>query len=60
MAEPSTSIRISNDLYKQLRKISLAEGIRINEVGNKLIKEGLERNYNMDEINKKLKEQLDL
>lgn len=53
-------VRIDSELYKQLRKISLAENKRINEVGNALIKEGLERNYNMKEINKKLKEELDL
>lgn len=53
-------VRIDSDLYKQLKKISLAENKRINEVGNALIKEGLERNYNMEEINKKLKEELDL
>lgn len=53
-------VRIDSDLYKQLRKISLAENKRINEVGNALIKEGLKRNYNMEEINKKLKEELDL
>ena len=53
-------VRIDSDLYKQLKKISLAENKRINEVGNALIKEGLERNYNMEEINKKLKEELDI
>lgn len=53
-------VRIDSELYKQLKKISLAENKRINEVGNALIKEGLERNYNMEEINKKLKEELDL
>ena len=53
-------VRIDSDLYKQLKKISLAENKRINEVGNALIKEGLERNYNMEEINKKLKEELAL
>ena len=53
-------VRIDSELYKQLRKISLAENKRINEVGNALIKEGLKRNYNMEEINKKLKEELDL
>lgn len=53
-------VRIDSELYKQLKKISLAENKRINEVGNALIKEGLKRNYNMEEINKKLKEELDL
>lgn len=53
-------VRIDSELYKQLKKISLAENKRINEVGNALIKEGLERNYNMEEINKKVKEELDL
>ena len=53
-------VRIDSELYKQLKKISLAENKRINEVGNALIKEGLERNYNMEEINEKLKEELDL
>lgn len=59
MAE-TKPVRIDNELYKQLRKISLAKGIRINEVANNLIEKGLESNYNMDEINKQLKKELDL
>lgn len=59
MAE-TKPVRIDNELYKQLRKISLAEGVRINEVANNLIEKGLESNYNMDEINKQLKKELDL
>lgn len=59
MAE-TKPVRIDNELYKQLRKISLAKGVRINEVANNLIEKGLESNYNMNEINKQLKKELDL